>query len=100
MTERGAFVVEVAWAEPGRQFLRRVELPSGATVGDAIRASGVERECGIDVTGLAAGIWSKPVARDALVSEGDRVEIYRPLLIDPKQARRLRAERAAEKKKR
>lgn len=99
MVEHDTIAVEVAWAEPERQFLRRVALPSGSTVADAIHASGVEGEFGIDVTALATGIWSKPVARNEPVREGDRVEIYRPLLIDPKQARRLRAERAAAKKK-
>jgi uncharacterized protein len=85
--------VEVAYAEPSRQFLRRVSLRAGATVADAIAASGVEREFGIDASSLAAGIWSKPVARDAKVADGDRVEIYRPLLADPKEARRRRATR-------
>ncbi len=99
MVERDTIAVEVAWAEPGRQFLRRIALPSGSTVADAIRASGVEREFGIDVATLATGIWSTPAVREAPVHEGDRVEIYRPLRIDPKQARRLRAERAAAKKK-
>lgn len=86
--------VEVACAEPGRQFLRRVELPGGATVADAITASGIEREWSIDAGSLAVGIWSKPVARDACPRDGDRIELYRPLKADPKEARRRRAERA------
>ena len=85
--------IEVAYAEPDRQFLRRVELPLGATVADAILASGLEAAFAIDVSNLAAGIWSKPVARDAPLGDGDRVEIYRSLTVDPKEARRRRAKR-------
>jgi len=85
--------VEVAYAEPGRQFLRRIAVPRGATVADAIVASGLEQEFGIDTANLAAGIWSRPVARDVRLDEGDRVELYRPLKADPKDSRRRRAER-------
>ena len=95
MAESGAarIAVEVAYAESGRQFLRRLELAAGATVAEAIAASGLEREFALEVAALAAGIWSKPVARDARLNEGDRVELYRPLKVDPKEARRRRAER-------
>lgn len=87
--------VELAYAEPGRQFLRRFELAEGATVADAIMASGVEQALGIDAAGLDAGVWSRPAARDARLHDGDRVELYRPLAADPKESRRRRAERAA-----
>lgn len=85
--------VEVVWALPEAQFLRAVELPAGSTVRDAITASGVERECAIDAQTLQVGIWSKRVGFDTPVAAGDRIELYRPLKIDPKQARRLRAQR-------
>lgn len=87
--------VEVACAEPQRQFLRRIELSDGATVADAIDASGLGAEWGIDPAALTVGIWSKPVARDARLRDGDRVELYRPLKADPKESRRRRAARAA-----
>ena len=83
--------VEVAYAEPSRQFLRRITLAAGATIADAIAASGLEAELGIDTSPLAAGIWSKPKPRDTRLADGDRVEIYRPLTADPKEARRRRA---------
>lgn len=86
--------VEVAYAEAKRQFLRRLELPAGATVADAIGASGLEHAFAIDAGALAVGIWSKPVARAALVGDGDRIELYRPLKADPKEARRRRAQRS------
>ncbi|NCT66353.1 MAG: RnfH family protein [Rhodanobacteraceae bacterium] len=97
MAELGAkrISLEVAYAEPDRQFLRRLELAEGATVADAIAASGLQREFALDTDALAVGIWSKAVARDARLHEGDRVELYRPLKIDPKEARRRRAERSA-----
>jgi putative ubiquitin-RnfH superfamily antitoxin RatB of RatAB toxin-antitoxin module len=85
--------VEVAYAEPERQFLRRITLDAGATIADAIAASRLEAELGIDASSLACGIWSKPKARDTPLADGDRVEVYRPLLADPKEARRRRATR-------
>ena len=78
--------VEVVLALAGRQTLRRVQLPAGSTVGDALAASGLgEARAG------RVGIYGKVVARDAILSDGDRVEIYRPLRADPKEARRARA---------
>lgn len=93
----GWIKVEVAYAEPARQFLRQVSLPAGATVADAVAACGIDREYGIDAAALEAGIWSKRVRRDSVLADGDRVELYRGLRIDPKEARRLRAARAREK---
>ncbi|HEY6894735.1 MAG TPA: RnfH family protein [Rhodanobacteraceae bacterium] len=83
--------VEVAYAEPGRQFLRRVTVARDATIADAIALSGLEAELGIDAAPLATGVWSKPKPRDAHLADGDRVELYRPLQADPKEARRRRA---------
>ncbi|HEY6943383.1 RnfH family protein [Dokdonella sp.] len=92
MPER--ITIEVAYAEPSRQFLRRLELEAGATIADAIEASGVGAACAIDPAALASGIWSKPAPRAAVLADGDRVELYRPLKADPKEARRRRAESA------
>lgn len=98
MVERdrnGMIRIEVAYAEPDRQFLRRLELAVGASVAQAIDASGLAREFAIDTATLVAGVWSKVISRDALLHDGDRVELYRPLNADPKDARRKRAERAS-----
>ncbi|HEY0230421.1 MAG TPA: RnfH family protein [Dokdonella sp.] len=96
-----AFIsVEVAYAEAQRQFLRRLRLPAGSTIADAIAAAQIEREFGIDASLLTAGLWSKPAPRETPLLEGDRVELYRPLKADPKESRRRRAERAALKKPR
>lgn len=82
--------VEVAFADPQRQILRAVEVAADATVADAIDASAIVRElpgfvaAGYGIFGRAAGLQTR-------LRDGDRVEIYRPLQIDPKQARRKRA---------
>jgi uncharacterized protein len=75
--------VEVVDARPGAARVVKVDLPAGATVRDALAASGLE--------GNTAGIFGKRAALDQPLKDGDRVEIYRPLAIDPKEARRRRA---------
>jgi putative ubiquitin-RnfH superfamily antitoxin RatB of RatAB toxin-antitoxin module len=84
--------VEVVYAEPLRRWLWRVTLPVGSTVAQAIEASDVTRDVpGLVVDPARLGIFSRKVAPDHVVGEGDRVEIYRPLTLDPKEARRRRA---------
>lgn len=84
--------VEVVYAMPERQELVPLELEAGATVADAIERSGLAG-CfdGFEVAPSAVGIFSRKVALDRVLCDGDRVEIYRPLLADPKEARRQRA---------
>jgi hypothetical protein len=85
--------VEVIYALPDRQPLLRVQLGEGATVEDAIRASGVlDNFPEIDLASNKVGIFSKLVKLDEVVRDKDRVEIYRPLIADPKEVRRKRAE--------
>ena len=87
--------VEVAYALPDKQYLQRVKLDEGATVEEAIRASGLlELRSDIDLSKNKVGIYSRPVKLADVVSDGDRVEIYRPLIADPKELRRQRAEKA------
>jgi len=84
--------VEVVFALLEKQVLRALELPEGATVADAIDASAIARQFpGLNFEELQAGIWGKPVERACVVRDGDRVELYRPLEMDPREARRLRA---------
>ena len=88
--------VEVAYALLERQFLRAIKLERGATVREAMVASGVLSEFPqIDLESVSVGIFSKRITLDASLSDGDRVEIYRPLLVSPTEARRLRARRKA-----
>ncbi|WP_430389602.1 RnfH family protein [Dyella sp. 20L07] len=84
--------VEVVYAGPVTQVVRRVTLPAGSTVMQAIEASGITQAvAGLVIDPARLGIFSRKVATDHLLSEGDRVEIYRPLTLDPKEARRRRA---------
>ncbi len=88
--------VEVVYALPEKQYLRNVRLPEGSTVEQAIQASGLtELRKEIDLSVNKVGIYSRTVKLQDIVAEGDRVEIYRPLLADPKELRRQRAERSA-----
>lgn len=92
--------VEVAYATPERQLIKTVTLPKGATVRQAAEYSGIVEDFPeINLATAKFGIFSKAVPKpdQQEVSEGDRVEIYRPLLIDPKQARANRAKKAAKK---
>lgn len=92
--------VEVIYALPAQQPLLHVQLAEGATVEDAIRASGVLDEFPeIDLTKNKVGIFSKLVKLDEKVRDRDRVEIYRPLIADPKEVRRKRAEEGKVTKK-
>lgn len=84
--------VLVLYSPAPRQVLEwAVDVPAGATVRDAVRASGwPEATQGQDVSALDVGIWGRRSTLEQPVKEGDRVEIYRPLLVDPKVARRER----------
>ncbi|MFU0920139.1 RnfH family protein [Kluyvera sichuanensis] len=89
----GKIAVEVAYALPQKQYLQRVTLDEGATVEQAIQASGLlTLRDDIDLTKNKVGIYSRPVKLDDVVHDGDRVEIYRPLIADPKELRRQRAQ--------
>jgi hypothetical protein len=80
-----ALRVEVVHARPERTDIVEVRLPAGAKVRDALLASGLQ--------GNQFGIFGKRVTLDTRLVDGDRVEIYRPLTLDPKEARRRRARR-------
>lgn len=89
--------VEVAYC-PGPEVtdLRAVVLAPGATVADAVKASGVIVRHGLDAGALRLGVWGKPRPPDSPLRDRDRVEIYRPLIVDPKEARRQRYQRHRE----
>lgn len=86
--------VEVVYALPDRQLAVALELAAGSTVADSLEASGILRQYpGIDVAKTGVGIWGRRVGLDQPLDDGDRVEIYRGLIADPKLARRQRAAR-------
>ncbi|MCF6355699.1 MAG: RnfH family protein [Candidatus Polarisedimenticolaceae bacterium] len=89
-------VIEVAYARPEQQLI--IELPDALdmTVQQAIEASGILQQFPeIDLAVNKVGIFGKTAPLDAVLAAGDRVEIYRPLVADPKEARRRRAKAAA-----
>jgi putative ubiquitin-RnfH superfamily antitoxin RatB of RatAB toxin-antitoxin module len=90
--------VEVVYCpDPQRADVAELELPAGATVLQALRASGLlERHPGIDLTRQRCGVWGRLGGLDDVLKDGDRVELYRPLAVDPKEARRRRQHRQRE----
>lgn len=92
--------IEIVHATPLRVFRWRLALPEGSSVGDALAAAPLA-EAGLaaaDYSGRV-GIFGKLVELAQHLREGDRIELYRPLLIDPKDARRKRASEAAPKRR-
>jgi putative ubiquitin-RnfH superfamily antitoxin RatB of RatAB toxin-antitoxin module len=81
--------IEVVYARADAVKAVDLNLPPGATLRDALVASGFE----VDLEKQAFGIFGKRTLLDHLLADGDRVEIYRPLAMDPKEARRRRARR-------
>ena len=76
-------------------------LQEGATVADALRESGhAKRHAGIDATRPSIGVWGVPADLGERLRDHDRVEIYRPLQVDPKEARRLRQRKQRDTRKR
>jgi putative ubiquitin-RnfH superfamily antitoxin RatB of RatAB toxin-antitoxin module len=93
--------VSVVYALPDRQAIVSVELPAGASVADAVERSGLARRYKeIGERPLTCAIYGRAVKPEFVVREGDRVEILRPLLIDPKESRRQAASRERSRGKR
>jgi hypothetical protein len=83
--------VGVCYAEAERQTWLRLEVPDGSTVQQAIELSGMLKQYpNIDLTAQKVGIFGKLAKLDAAVKEGDRVEIYRQITVDPAQVQRRR----------
>ena len=101
MADRGLIEVEVAYAEPDEQTVVTLKVPEGISAMEAVRRSGLlERFPGIDMRKNSLGVFGVPVSPCAPLAAGDRVEVYRPLQVDPKEARRLRAARSGARRKR
>jgi len=87
--------IEVVYcAQPGHTDRVRLQLPEGASVLDAVAASGLCQRHALVEGRLVVGIWGRVQPMQALLRDLDRVELYRPLQVDPKEARRLRYKRA------
>jgi putative ubiquitin-RnfH superfamily antitoxin RatB of RatAB toxin-antitoxin module len=90
----GRLSIEVCYALPDGQTLIPIELPEGATVQQALDASGIlQRFPQIDLTQQKVGVFGKLKSLDTALVDHDRVEIYRPLIVDPKAARQRRVEK-------
>ena len=83
--------VGVVYADPQTQLEKWVDVPTDSTVGEVIASSGIELPPGFTPT--AIGIYGRIVDEHHRVRDGDRIELYRPLVVDPKEARRRRAQR-------
>lgn len=100
--------IEVAYALPDHQILIPLQVDEGTTALQAVQMSGIAGQVeGLDVSSADMGIYSRlldgrasPLPQDYVLRDHDRIELYRPLQLDPKQARLLRAARAAERERR
>ena len=99
--DKSTIGIEVAYALADRQKILRLQVPCGTTVRQAALASGMDVYFpGLDLSNCPLGIFGKAVNRphERVLLEGERVEICRPLLVDPKEVRKQRAEKAAKAK--
>ena len=97
MADAGFLDVTVAWSPASREVKEwRLRLPVGASVGDALQASGIAAGVpggALEALRLTAGVWGRKAALDQPLRQDDRVEVYRDLRVDPKIARRERFQR-------
>ena len=92
--------VEIVYARAGEQTLEQLRVPAAATVRDVITTSGIlERFPEIDLAVNKVGVFGKATSLTASLLDGDRIEIYRPLVADPKEARKKRAAEGKQLKK-
>jgi uncharacterized protein len=93
MSDKETFVeVEVAYAKPEEQVIVKINVPQGTTIEQAVHLSGLlSRFPEISPSDLKLGTFGVACKPEQIVKQGDRVEIYRPLIHDPKEARRQRA---------
>jgi len=91
--------VQVSYAEPQRALVKTYRLAAPASVEDALRVARSDPDfAGVDLEHSAVGVFGRVIALTHLLSEGDRVEIYRPLAADPKSARRDRVKEARKRR--
>ena len=94
LAEPSVLQVEVVYCpRTGQSDLVQLRLSPGATLGDALRASGLVERHGLEAQGLRLGVWCKAREATHLLRDRDRVEVYRALTVDPKEARRQRYKR-------
>ena len=90
--------IEVVYALPNRQILLSLPVPAGSTIEESIKLSGITTHFPeIIVSEAKVGIFSRPEKLTSVVKAGERIEIYRPLIADPKEMRKLRAAKMVKK---
>ena len=100
MDKTDLLVIEVVYPLPHEQLLFTAELPNGATLKDGILASGILKHYpDLVLEQLTVGVFGKLAALDTTLNARDRIEIYRPLLADPKEVRKQRAAEGKKMKK-
>jgi len=93
-------MIEIAYATPGLQKIIECEVDPGISPREAVRQSGIDRYFAeIDPDSCDLGVFGKSIAEDYKLEDGDRIEIYRPLIADPKEIRRQRATKGLKTKK-
>ena len=92
--------IEVAYATPAKQLIIECKIDSGISMRDAVKRSGIDRHFpDIDLENCELGVFGKVMTNDYVLTDGDRIEIYRPLIADPKEIRRQRAAQGLKMKK-
>ncbi len=87
-------IVEIVYASKQEQFLKRLQVPDGISVSQALKLADIEVNCpNIDKNSIKAGIYGKAVSLETILQDRDRIEIYRELTIDPKEIRRKKSKR-------
>jgi uncharacterized protein len=101
MSGKQTIHVEVAYALPHVQRIVPLELPEGATVHEAVQASALDKQFPeLDLATVDLGVFGKVIRKpeEEKLAEGDRIEIYRPLIADPKEVRKQRAAKVKARK--
>ena len=92
--------IEIAYATPAKQLILECEIETGTPAREVIKSSGITRHFPeIDPDSCDIGVFGKAIAADYELQNGDRIEIYRPLIADPKEVRRQRAAQGLKMKK-
>lgn len=99
MNDTSTIRVEVAYALPQKQAIVALEVAQGTTALEAAQKSGITAQFdGIDLDNAKLGLFGKVISPGQQLQAGDRVEIYRPLIADPKEVRKARAARAKQRR--
>ena len=90
--------IEIVYGEPQRAIVKTLCLAPGSHIADALRLAALDPDFGgVDLVNSPVGVFGKVAGAEYALKDGDRIEVYRPLCVDPKAARRARAQQARKK---